>query len=260
VVLAYSGSAASSAAVKWLVDRDQAGVVAAVVDVGQTDDLEEVRARALACGAVRAHVVDRRDQFAREVVMALGGNTPIDHELLEDVVRRVISAAVVELAGVEETSLVAHASGDAAWGMHWQRGIEVLAPVREWQARGVTIAQHPVAQGVPQNDARGERHLFIRPAVPCAPSDEATVTVEFDAGLPVSINGVTMVLPDLIESVSLIAGQFGVGAASAQPTPAVVVLQAALRAAGDDGTARVRLTSGLMEVAAIDVPQLVTRS
>jgi hypothetical protein len=84
--------------------------------------------------------------------------------------------------------------------------------------------------------------------------------VEFDAGLPVSINGVTMVLPDLIESVSLIAGQFGVGAASAQPTPAVVVLQAALRAAGDDGTARVRLTSGLMEVAAIDVPQLVTRS
>ena len=51
------------------MDEHSADVVALVVDVGQIDDLEEVQARAVACGAIRAHVVDRCDAFARDVIV-----------------------------------------------------------------------------------------------------------------------------------------------------------------------------------------------
>ena len=59
IVLAFAGDARSCAAVKWLTESCGADVAALVVDVGQQDDLEEMRARAIGCGAVRAHVLDR---------------------------------------------------------------------------------------------------------------------------------------------------------------------------------------------------------
>lgn len=193
--------------------------VAVIVDVGQTRDLEEIRARALADGAVRAHVLDRREAFARQAISALAAETSATGDRLTRLAHTVIAAAVGEVADIEA--------------------------VRVIDGGGAVSSPH-------------EGHLFNRPSAPCAPSAEATLTLEFDAGVPVSINGVAMVLPDLIESVSLIAGQFGVGSSFVTPMPAVVVLQAALRATGGDGIATIRLSSGTTEVA-IDADQLVTR-
>jgi argininosuccinate synthase len=83
IVLAYSGRLASSAAVRWLIETYGAEVVTVTVDVGQTDDLEEVYARALACGATRAHVVDRCEVFARNTVLpAVARPEPLDRRSL----------------------------------------------------------------------------------------------------------------------------------------------------------------------------------
>ena len=66
IVVAYSGSARASQALSWLVEQDPAEVVALTLDLGQARDLESVRIRALQLGAIRAHVLDARDAFARD--------------------------------------------------------------------------------------------------------------------------------------------------------------------------------------------------
>ena len=68
IVLAYSGSLAASAAIAWLMEHCGADVVTLTLDVGQEQPVEQVRARALACGARRAHVIDARDDFARHCI------------------------------------------------------------------------------------------------------------------------------------------------------------------------------------------------
>jgi len=69
IVLAYSGSLEGSAAIQWLRDHHSAEIVAVTLDLGQGRELEVVRDRALATGAQRAHVLDTRDEFAREYVV-----------------------------------------------------------------------------------------------------------------------------------------------------------------------------------------------
>ena len=69
IVLAYSGGLDTSVAVKWLSDRYEAEIVTVTIDLGQGKELDDVRERALAVGAIRAHVVDAREEFAREYIV-----------------------------------------------------------------------------------------------------------------------------------------------------------------------------------------------
>lgn len=69
IVLAYSGGLRSTAAIPWLRAHHRADVIAVTLDLGYGRALEAVRDRALAAGAVRAHVVDGRDGFARDLVL-----------------------------------------------------------------------------------------------------------------------------------------------------------------------------------------------
>ena len=66
IVLAYSGGLDTSVAIPWLKDRYGAEIVSVTMDLGQGKELNDVRERALAIGSVRAHVVDVREEFARE--------------------------------------------------------------------------------------------------------------------------------------------------------------------------------------------------
>lgn len=71
IVVACSGSARSLAAIPRLAAEFDADVVTVTLDIGQADELEGVRQAALAAGAVRAHVVDAREEFARDCITAL---------------------------------------------------------------------------------------------------------------------------------------------------------------------------------------------
>jgi len=67
IVLAYSGGLDTSVAIGWLADQTGAEVIAVAVDVGQGgEDMETIRKRALACGAVEAVVADAKDEFAED--------------------------------------------------------------------------------------------------------------------------------------------------------------------------------------------------
>lgn len=69
VVLLYSGGLDTSTMVKWIQEEYKAEVIALTIDIGQqTDDLEEIRQKALNLGAVKAIVVDAREEFAEEYI------------------------------------------------------------------------------------------------------------------------------------------------------------------------------------------------
>src|SRR5258706_14167132 len=82
IALAYSGGLQSSLAIAWLVDSYGAEVIAVTLDLGQGEDLADIRARALSLGAKRSHVIDVREEFARDyVAQALKANAMADDRI-----------------------------------------------------------------------------------------------------------------------------------------------------------------------------------
>lgn len=170
-------------------------VVTVTLDLGQDGDLEEIRDRALAAGAVRAHVLDVREEFARDYVLpslharALhDGRDPMVSEL----VRPLVEKKLREIADIEEATGVVESFDTAA---------------SLWGRVGSAITPIPSAAGAPE--------------VP------AHVEVEFERGIPIGVNGVPLRLLELIESMAVIAAQHGVGRLERSDAPAAVVLHTA---------------------------------
>ena len=69
ILLAYSGGLETTVAIPWLREQFDAEVITMTVDLGQGLELASIHERALAAGAVRAHVVDARDEFVREYIL-----------------------------------------------------------------------------------------------------------------------------------------------------------------------------------------------
>src|SRR5262249_57834217 len=122
LVPALPGAPRGSAATACLNRQFHAEVVALILDLGQRGDLEAVRDGALALGAIRAHVLDVRDEFARHfLIPALKADVLYDEaqsraSLLS---RPLIAQKLVEIAAIEQTASVAHgsAAGDPQSGV-----------------------------------------------------------------------------------------------------------------------------------------------
>ncbi len=112
VVLAYSGGLDTSVAIGWIAAETGAEVVALAVDVGQGgEDLEAIRQRALACGAVESEVVDAREEFAREFVApAIAANALYQdrYPLVSSLSRPLIARHLVGAARRFGATAVAH--------------------------------------------------------------------------------------------------------------------------------------------------------
>jgi argininosuccinate synthase len=269
IVLAYSGSLGTSVAIPWLAEAHGAEVVALALDLGQGQDLEEVRDRALAAGAVRAHVLDVREAFAREYVLPAlqagalwKGRDPLAAALG----RPLIARKLMDMAAIERAAAVAH-GGQGAGRLGIERcaralapDVPVIAPARDWgmtQAGLVEYArrrQVPVPalnrRGVSGNlwgrttrGAAPAAAFAMTTAAADAPGTPAYVEVAFERGVPTAINGVPLSPTEIIESVAIIAGQHGVGridmaeaanghdvGPEVHEAPAAVVLHAAHRA------------------------------
>lgn len=258
IVLAFSGGLASSAAIPWLAARYSAEVIAVALDLGQSRDLEGLRARALALGARRAHVIDARDEFARDCILpCVQGGAP-------RVARGVLAAPLLarklaEIALIEGASLVAH-GGDRddhaaieAAARSLDPHLRVVAPALEWDMAPDALAAYATGHGIVVSSASGpgRRRVLDTPA---------HLEVAFERGVPVAVNGVPMALAELLESVSTIADNHGVGGVSAvhEPTmyeaPAASVLSqahGALMSGGPDaatGTVRMTLFQGELTI------------
>ena len=249
IVLAYSGGLDTSVAVRWLADRYDAEVVTVTMDLGQGKELDDVRERALAVGAVRAHVVDVREEFAREYVLpALQAGAVYEdrYPLATALGRPLIAARLVEIAKFENAGIIAH--GCTGKGNDQVRidvsaralapAVRVVAPAREWGMTRPDEIEYARAHGIPipasvDNPYSTDTNLWGR-SIECGvledpwteppeeiyaltrsptecPDVPAYVEVEFEAGVPTKVNGVAMPLGELINSLDTIAGAHGVG-------------------------------------------------
>ena len=249
IVLAYSGGLDTSVAVKWLADKYAAEIVTVTIDLGQGKELDDVRERALAVGAVRAHVVDAREEFARDyIVPALQAGAIYEgrYPLATALGRPLIAKKLVEIAEMENAGMIAH--GCTGKGNDQVRmdvstralnpAIKVVAPARVWGLTRPEEIKYAQQHGIPvpasvENPYSTDTNLWGR-SIECgvledpwveppediyaltkspleAPDVPAYVEVEFELGVPTKVNGVGMPLTELINSLETIAGAHGIG-------------------------------------------------
>ncbi|MGH9303070.1 MAG: argininosuccinate synthase [Acidimicrobiales bacterium] len=246
VVLAYSGGLDTSVAVHWLGAELGDEVVAVVVDVGQGGDFEAIRSRALAAGAVDAVVVDAKSEFASDfAVPTLFANGRYEgrYPLVSALSRPVIVRHLVAEARRHGAAAVAHGcTGKGNDQVRFELGtralapdLEVVAPVRVWgMSREETIGyaeKHDLPITISRDRIYSiDENLWGR-AIECgvledpweAPPDDVfaltagsrtssfELTVGFEAGVPVSLDGRGLDLVELIETAGRLAGSVGFG-------------------------------------------------
>jgi argininosuccinate synthase len=235
VVFACSGAAENIAAIPRLAAEFDAEVVTLTLDVGQ-GALEAIRQAAIAAGAIRAHVLDAREEFARGCVTATLSDSPAGYSRGHNITCMLIARNLVEMARIEGAGLVAHGGGE-------EDHAEIETAVRALQP---SIRVVRIAAVRAHSPHAVHATLWERPTVDASKSTmkpeldaPARLEIAFRAGLPISVNGIAMSLPELIESVSTIAGMHGVGlvtdtSGTSVHAPAAVVLQAAHGALGTD--------------------------
>lgn len=144
VVLLYSGGLDTSVLVKWIQEEYKAEVIALTIDIGQlTDDLEKIRQKALKLGAVKAFVIDAKDEFADEYIsQGIKANASYQgyYHLSTPIGRPLLAKWAVKIAAQEGADCIAH--GCTGKGNDQVRiegtalalnpDIKIIAPVREW--------------------------------------------------------------------------------------------------------------------------------
>jgi argininosuccinate synthase len=147
IVLAYSGGLDTSVIMRWLIETYGADVIAFVADLGQGEDLDEVRKKALATGASKVYVEDVREEFVRDFVFpALRANAMYEGAYLlgTSIARPLIAKTQIEIAKREGADAVSHgATGKGNDQVRFELGyyalepsIKIIAPWREWEFSG----------------------------------------------------------------------------------------------------------------------------
>lgn len=250
VVLAYSGGLDTSVAVKWLQVEHGLDVIACCVDVGQNDNLEIARKKALQIGAVKAVVVDARERFCRDYLTpAIMANAVYEGRYVHSTSlnRPMISEVLVEVARKEGATYFSH--GATAKGndqvrfevtaMALNPTLKVIAPWREWdirsredaiayaQAHGVPVTQttksiysrdaniwHMSHEGGPLEDpwhAPDEDVYKLSTSPEQAPDEPEEVEIEFESGVPVGLDGKRLGPVELVDRLNELGGRHAIG-------------------------------------------------
>jgi argininosuccinate synthase len=249
VILAYSGGLDTSVAVAWLRETMGVDVVTLTVDVGGGSLREGVEKRAVSAGASRAYVVDAREHFVTDYCYpALQANALYQgvYPLATALARPLIAQLLVEVAHKEGADAVAH--GCTGKGNDQVRfdvavhaldpALEVIAPMRVGMgltreqeieyalARGIEIPitkkspysidnniwGRSIEAGIIEDPwARPPTDVYEWTVDPAAAPDPSEVTVGFEGGVPVSLDGATVGAVELVDRLNALAGAHGVG-------------------------------------------------
>ncbi|HEX9160724.1 MAG TPA: argininosuccinate synthase [Thermoanaerobaculia bacterium] len=250
VGLAYSGGLDTSVIIPWLKENYGCDVVAVAVDVGQAEELSGLADKAYRSGACDFHLIDAREEFARDYlfpVLKAGAIYERDYLLGTSTARPLIARKQVEVALMTGCDALAHGctgkgNDQVRFELAYQAlapELHVIAPWREWSivsredaidyasARGIPVSAtkkdpysrdrnlwHLSHEGGPLEDPSFEPDptMFKLTADPMlAPETPEKVTIEFNAGVPVSVNGTKLSPAKLIETLNATGGYHGVG-------------------------------------------------
>ena len=250
VVLAYSGGLDTSVIIPWLKEHyNGCEVIAVCADVGQGEELEPVHDKALASGASKVHIVDLTKKFLEEYVwptLKAGAVYEGKYLLGTSFARPVIAKALVDIAKREGADAIAHgATGKGNDQVRFELtvkalapNLQIIAPWREWdldsrtseiayaKKHGIPVATenktysmdrniwHLSHEGSDLEDPANEpkNSMFLISCAPeNAPDAPEYVTVSFEKGIPVAVNGEKLGAVELLTKLNEIGARNGVG-------------------------------------------------
>jgi argininosuccinate synthase len=250
VVLAYSGGLDTSIIIPWLKENYSCDVIAVVGDVGQGDDMNAVAEKAKKTGASKVFIEDLREEFLTSYVFpTLRAGAIYEHKYLlgTSMARPIIAKAQVEVALQEGAAFVAHGctgkGNDQVRFEHAYQALaphlKVIAPWREWklnsredcldyaEARGIPVEAsrtkiysrdrniwHLSHEGAELEDPNSEPkpdmwQLTVAPEQ--APNHAEAVTIDFEEGTPVAVNGKPLDPVSLVSELNAIGGRNAIG-------------------------------------------------
>jgi argininosuccinate synthase len=250
IVLAYSGGLDTSVIMRWLKETYSCEVIAFCADVGQGEDLEAVRKKALATGAARVHVEDLREEFVRDFVFpALRADAAYEQEYLmgTSLARPLIAKAQMAIVKKEGADAVAHGSTGKGNDQvrfelgyyHFDPHIQIIAPWRIWNLKSRSdLIRYTKEHSIPV-EASAEKpysidrnlfhtsyeggiledpwrepdaNIFQLTKNPVeAPDAPRYVEVELEGGTPIAIDGERLSPAALLTKANAIAAEHGVG-------------------------------------------------
>ncbi|HEY8504266.1 MAG TPA: argininosuccinate synthase [Gemmataceae bacterium] len=249
VILAYSGGLDTSVMVPWIGERYGMDVVAFTVDLGQGEDIEQIRQKALKTGAVDAVAIDARNLFVDHFVwpaLMAGALYEGKYPLATALGRPLIAKLMVDAAREHGAKAVAHGctgkgNDQVRFDVTFQTlapDLKIIAPVREWSMTRPQALEYAKKHNIPV-EARPESPYSIdqnlwgrsceaglledpwdeppedayawttNPAE--APDEPEYVEIEFEHGVPVALNGTKTDGVPLIEKLNKLGGRHGVG-------------------------------------------------
>jgi argininosuccinate synthase len=245
IVLAYSGGLDTTVAIRWLKETFNADVITVTVDVGQKDNFEDIEKRAYIAGALKHYTVDAKKEFAEKYIsyaIKMNGLYEDVYPLSTALARPLIAEKVVEIAKKESADMIAH--GSTSKGNDQVRfdltvkalypDVKVIAPARIWKMTRESEIEYAKQKGIPIKAESSkysidenlwgrsiEGDIISDPSVE-VPEDafewtkkrsneKLKLTIEFDKGIPVSLNGEKMDLVKLIQLLNELAGSRGFG-------------------------------------------------
>ncbi len=252
VVLAYSGGLDTSVIVPWLKENyNDVEVIAVSVDVGQKDNFEEVEKRALAIGASKFYVVDKKVELVNDFIFPMlksGAKYENEYLLGTSIARPVIAKALVEIAQKEGANYIAHgATGKGNDQVRFELGVKALAPnmkiIAPWRIWDIKsrkqeieyLKSHnidlPFKEGVtysrdenlfhishegqelesPSNSPKYEDVLQWVLPLEKASETPECISIEFVKGVPTKLNGEELDGVTLIDKLNEIGAKHGIG-------------------------------------------------
>ncbi|MBF4579676.1 argininosuccinate synthase [Frigoribacterium sp. VKM Ac-2530] len=249
VVLAYSGGLDTSVGIGWLADATGKEVVALAVDVGQGgEDMDDIRQRALDCGAVESVVVDAKEEFGRDYLMpALKANAMYQktYPLVSALSRPLIARHLARVAKELGADSVAHGcTGKGNDQVRFEAAVAALAPdltsiapvrdlaltrdkaiiyaeqhslpIRQSAANPYSIDKNVWGRAVetgfledPWNPPIEDLYEYTQDPSVIKDADEVVIT--FQAGVPTAIDGVPYTPLGIVQKMNELAGAHGVG-------------------------------------------------
>lgn len=248
VVLAYSGGLDTSVEIAWLKNKGY-DVIACCIDVGEGKDLEEVKQKGLAVGAVESIVIDAKKEFAEEYCLpALQGHAYYENKypLVSALSRPLIVKHLVEVAKKYGATAIAHGcTGKGNDQVRFEVGIHALAPemkiedpIREvhWsreeeidyaKENGIPVpitkkSPYSIDENLwgranecgilenPWNSAPDDAYARTN-ALEDTPNEADVITLTFENGVPVKLNDEALQLDILIQKLDKLAGKHGIG-------------------------------------------------
>ena len=250
IVLAYSGGLDTSVIPSWLKDTYECPVIAFAADLGQQEDSNELKTRALEAGADEVIVEDLKEEFVRDYVWpALRGNAVYENSYLlgTSLARPLIAKRQVVIAKQKDADAVSHgATGKGNDQVRFELTymaldptLKIIAPWKIWNFKGredlIRYAEEkgipvPVTKEKPYSSDRNLLHIsfeggiledpwqeptedmFVVSVSPQKAPDKATyVEIDFEQGNPVAVDGVSLSPASLLTRLNELGGKNGIG-------------------------------------------------